>query len=145
LPRGGYYLARVTVQTPQFAREQQILFAVSPKTASFAGNVAAHATASAVIIDAAINVARAGDFAIGATMRNARGTLVASLTTPMTLQAGTQAVSITIPGAEIRARGIDGPYNIELILMDASWAAVPVDELPKAIATDAWRASDFGE
>jgi len=74
-----------------------------------------------------------------------RGNLAASLTTPMTLQAGAQSVTLMIPGTEIRARGIDGPYNIELILMDAAWAAVPTDELPKAVATDAWRASDFGE
>ena len=145
LSRGGYYLARVTVQTPQFSREQQILFAVSPKTASFAGDARARATRAGITIDAAVNVARAGEFAIGTTVRNARGNLAASLTTPMTLQAGSQSVTLMISGTEIRARGIDGPYNIELILMDAAWAAVPTDELPKEIATDAWRASDFGE
>jgi hypothetical protein len=56
-----------------------------------------------------------------------------------------KVASISIPGRDLRARGIDGPYTVDLTLMDASWAAVPVDEAVKAVTTDAYRANDFGE
>jgi hypothetical protein len=84
-------------------------------------------------------------FAIGATVRGARGQLIASLTAPLTMKAGAQIAAVTIPGRDIRARGIDGPYTVELVLMDASWAAIQVDELPKALVTDAYRVGDFSE
>ena len=92
-----------------------------------------------------MNVTRAGAFALGATLRGSRGQLITSLTAPLTLKVGAQIASITIPGRDIRALGIDGPYVVELVLMDASWTAIQVDELPKALTTDAYRASDFSE
>ncbi len=145
LTRGGYYLARVTARTARYTRERQVIFAISPKTASFIADVSARADRSALTISAAVNATRAGEYAIGATLRGPRGQLVAALTAPLTLNAGAQPVSMAVPGREIRASGIDGPYTLELVLMDASWAAVQVDELPKALVTDAYRASDFGE
>ena len=92
-----------------------------------------------------MNAARTGAFALSATLRDAKGQLATSLTEPITLTTGTQPVSISIPGSTLRAAGIDGPYSIDLILMDASWTAVQVDEAPKALTTDAYRASDFGQ
>ena len=80
-----------------------------------------------------------------ATVRGSRGQLITSLSTPLTWQTGTQIASITIPGRDFRARGIDGPYTVELVLMDAAWTAVQVDELPKALTTDAYRVSDFAD
>lgn len=142
LTRGGYYLARIIARGNDYARERQLLFAVSPQTASFVADVTTRADKTALTINAAVNVKRAGDFAIGATVKSARGQLIASLTAPFTLDAGAQNVSIAIPGREIRARGIDGPYSIELVLMDATWTAVQVDEV-KSLLTDPYRASDF--
>ncbi|MEW5717964.1 MAG: two-component regulator propeller domain-containing protein, partial [Chloroflexota bacterium] len=145
LTRGGYYLARVTARTATFARESQTIFAVSPKTATFTGDARAHIENGSLVIETGVNVARAGAFALGVTLRGPRGQLIASLTAPLTLKAGTQSVSIMIPGRDIRARGIDGPYTVELVLMDAAWTAIQVDELPKALTTDAYRVADFVE
>ncbi|MBM3130010.1 MAG: hypothetical protein FJ009_15485 [Chloroflexi bacterium] len=145
LARGGYYLARVTARAATFTRESQTIFAVAPKTAAFAGEARARIENGSLAIETGVNVTRAGAFAVGATVRGSRGQLIASLTAPLTLKAGTQSVSLTIPGRDIRARGIDGPYAVELVLLDASWAAIQVDELPKALTTDAYRVTDFGE
>ncbi len=145
LTRGGYYLARVMARGANYARERQIIFSISPQTASFVAEVTTHATRNALNLDAAVNVARAGEFAVGVTVRGPRGQLIAALTAPFTLNGGTQNIALAIPGREIRARGVDGPYTIELILMDASWAAVQVDELPKPIITAPYRANDFAE
>ncbi|MBI5031527.1 MAG: hypothetical protein HZB51_13440 [Chloroflexi bacterium] len=145
LTRGGYYLARITARGTNLARERETIFAVSPQTASLGTNVSARADASGITVNASVNATRAGDFALGVTLRDTRGQLVASLTAPVTLQAGTQSVSVKIPGYQIRARGIDGPYVVDLILMDASFAAVQVDERTKAFTTDAYRANDFSQ
>ncbi len=151
LTRGGYYLARVTARTTTFARESQTIFAVSPKTAAFTGapstplRTSARIENGSLVIETSVNVTRAGAFAVGATLRGPQGQLITSLTAPLTLKAGTQTASITIPGRDIRARGIDGPYAVELVLMDASWAAIQVDGLPNALTTDAYRVSDFAE
>lgn len=145
LTRGGYYLARIVARGNDYARERQLLFAISPQTAVFVADATTRADKNALTINVAVNVKRAGDFAIGATVKSARGQLVTSLTAPFVWQAGAQNVSIAIPGSEIRVRGIDGPYLIELVLMDAAWTAVQVDELTKSIITAPHRASDFGE
>ncbi len=148
LTRGGYYLVRVTARGAGFARERQTIFALSPKTAAFAGSprVRVEGTAgsySELVIDANVNAVRAGAFALSATVRDTRGQIIVSLTAPLTLTVGTQTASLAIPGRDIRARGIDGPYTIDLILMDAAWTAVQVDEAPNALTTDAYRANDF--
>ena len=145
LARGGYYLVRVTARTANYARESQTIFAVSPKTAAFTNETRARIEKGSLVIETGMNVTRVGAFALGATLRGSRGQLITSLTAPLTLKAGTQIASITIPGRDIRALGIDGPYTVELVLMDASWTAIQVDELPKALTTDAYRVTDFGE
>jgi hypothetical protein len=99
----------------------------------------------ALVIEADMNVARTGAFALAATLRGPEGQLITSLTAPLMLAAGPQTGSLAIPGRDIRARGIDGPYTVDLILMDASWAAVQVDEMQKVLTTDAYLASDFVE
>jgi hypothetical protein len=148
LTRGGYYLIRITARGSGFARERQVIFAMSPKTAAFAG--APHARVegavgnfSTLVVDTNVNAARAGAFALSATLRDAKGQFITSLTEPITLTTGAQLASISIPGRDLRALGIDGPYTIDLVLMDASWTAVQVDEAPKALTTDAYRANDF--
>lgn len=143
LSHGGYYLARVTARGANYAREREIIFAISPNTATFAGKITPRATPSSIALDVPVTATRPGEFAIGVTLRGAKDELISSLTTPLTLKAGTQNVTLEIPGREIRARGIDGAYNVDLILMDTSWAAVQVDEIPTTpIGT--FRASDFG-
>ncbi|HEX7588910.1 MAG TPA: hypothetical protein VF478_11385, partial [Anaerolineae bacterium] len=97
----------------------------------------------ALVVDTSVNATRAGAFALSATLHDAKGQLVTALTEPITLTTGTQAVSISIPGRDLRAVGIDGPYIVDLILMDASWTAVQVDEEPKVLTTEAYRAIDF--
>jgi sugar lactone lactonase YvrE len=145
LTRGGYYLLRITARGMGFAREQQTIFAVSPQTASFTGVARARVDGPALVIEADMNVARTGAFALAATLRGPEGQLITSLTAPLMLAAGPQTGSLAIPGRDIRARGIDGPYTVDLILMDASWAAVQVDEMQKVLTTDAYLASDFVE
>jgi hypothetical protein len=149
LTRGGYYLVRVTARGAGFAREQQTIFAMSPKTAVFAGAPRARAEGnagkySALVIDTSVNAARTGAFALSATLRS-KGHIIALLTAPVTLTVGTQPVSISIPGRDLRARGIDGPYTVDLILMDATWTAVQVDEAPNALTTGPYRANEFGQ
>jgi sugar lactone lactonase YvrE/pimeloyl-ACP methyl ester carboxylesterase len=146
LQRGGYYLVRVVVRGNGFAREQQTIFSISPETAKFAGQpkVRVQGTPgkySALVVQVDVNATRAGDFALAATVR-ARDQIVASLTMPMKLKSGLQTASIEIPGRDIRASGMDGAYNVTLVLMDASWTAVQTDET-KPITTDAYRATDF--
>ncbi|MBI5301818.1 MAG: hypothetical protein HY868_06760 [Chloroflexi bacterium] len=143
LTRGGYYLARVTARGTGFAREQQILFAISPQTASFDGAPRARAESDALVIESEVNVVRAGEYALAATLWSAQGERVLSLTAPMRLMPGSQVASIAIPKRDLRARGIDGPYTIDLMLMDASWTAIPLDESLKALTTDAYRVSEF--
>ncbi len=150
LTRGGYYLVRVTARGSAFARERQTIFAMSPKTAAFNGAPRVRVDGAAgnyagLTIDTSVNAARAGAFALSATLRGAKGQLVTSLTAPITLTVGTQTASIPIPGRDLRAAGIDGPYTISLILMDAAWTAVQVDEMPNALTTDAYRANDFAQ
>ena len=47
LTRGGYYLVRITARGSGFARERQLIFAMSPQTAAFAGAPRAHAQGAA--------------------------------------------------------------------------------------------------
>ena len=94
-------------------------------------------------IDALVTVKRAGPFALAATVRSAKGEVVLSLTAPVTLAQDASMATIAIPGRDLHARGIDGPFTIDLTLMDASWAAVQLDQLTKAVTTDAYRAVDF--
>ncbi len=152
LSRGGYYLLRITARGTGFARERQLIFAVSPNSAQFANASGTRARVegspgkyTALTIDAPVNVTRAGAFALAATLRGPKGELVASLTAPLTLAQGAQTASITIPGRDLHAAGIDGPYTVDLILMDASWAAIQLDEAPKVLTTDPYHASDFGD
>jgi hypothetical protein len=153
LTHGGYYLVRVTARGAGFERERQVIFAMSPQSAAFAGpstalrvRVRAEGTAgnySALVVDTSVNVTRAGTFALSATLRDTKGQFIMALTKPLTLSVGSQLASIAIPGRDLRALGIDGPYTIDLVLMDASWTAVQVDQAPKALTTDAYRANDF--
>ncbi|MBI4786092.1 MAG: hypothetical protein HY782_03480 [Chloroflexi bacterium] len=145
LKRGGYYLLRVTARGATFARERQLIFSVSADTARFAGAARARVENNALVIDAPVTVTKAGAYALAASVRGPKGELVAALTAPFTLAQAAKMATIAIPGREIRARGIDGPYTVDLILMDASWAAIQMDEAPKAVTTDAYRANDFGE
>lgn len=145
LTHGGYYLLRITARGAGFARERQTIFAVSPQTASLTGETHARVENNALIIETSVNALRAGDFALAATLRGAKGDVVVSITEPVTLRQGAQMIALTIPGRDIRARGVDGPYTVDLILMDAAWTAVQVDEAQKVLTTDAYRASDFGE
>ncbi|HEX9077549.1 MAG TPA: two-component regulator propeller domain-containing protein, partial [Anaerolineae bacterium] len=153
LTRGGYYLVRITARSAGFTRERQVIFAVSPNTAQFAGPAApssvqarvegAPGNYTALVIDAPVTVKRAGPFALAATLRSAKGDVVLSLTAPVTLAQDARMATIAIPGRDLHARGIDGPFTIDLTLMDASWAAVQLDQVTKAVTTDAYRAVDF--
>jgi hypothetical protein len=148
LKRGGYYLVRVKATGAGLAREREMVFAVSPQTAAFAGPATVQVEGapghySELVVDTQINAARAGAFALAATLRDPSGRVVVSLTEPITLTAGTLSASIAIPGRDLRARDIDGPYTIDLNLMDASWAAVSVDRQIHAATTDAYSATDF--
>jgi hypothetical protein len=153
LPRGGYYLLRITARGAGFARERQVIFAVSPNTAQFAGPAVSSGVRARVegtpgnytelVIDAPVTVKQAGPFALAATVRSAKGEVITSLTAPVTLAQDARMATIAIPGRDLRARGIDGPFTIDLTLMDASWAAVQLDLLPKAVTTDAYRAIEF--
>ena len=148
--RGGYYLLRITARTATFTREREAIFSVSPATAQLTGDVhvrteGAAGSYSALVVDAGVNAKQSGSFALAATLRNPQKQVVASITAPITLTQGTLTVSVAIPGRDLRARGLDGPYSVDLTLMDASWAAVEVDEAPSAMTTAAYRASDFGQ
>lgn len=147
--RSGYYLLRITARASSFMRERQAIFSVSPETAKLTGDVRARVEGSAgnysaLVIDAGVDASRAGAFALGATLRGPQKQVVAALTAPITLTQGVQTVSVPVPGRDLRARGVDGPYTVDLTLMDAAWAAVQVDEAPHALTTDAYRATDFG-
>ncbi len=150
LTRGGYYLVRVSAGTPTFGRERQFLFAMSPDTARFAGApswnpVGAAGNYAGIVVEAQVETKRAGAFALAAHVKSAAGETVVAQTAPVKLESGTHKTYILIPGRDLRARGIDGPYTIDLVLMDANWAAIQVDEQSNAIVTDAFKASDFGE
>jgi hypothetical protein len=100
---------------------------------------------AALVVDMPVTVARAGAYALAATVRGPRGDVVASLTAPVALTPDSKTATIAIPGRDVRVRGIDGPYTVDLTLMDANWAAVPLDEAVKAVTTGAYRANDFGD
>lgn len=150
LNRPGYYLARVTARGQGFARERQILFSISPHNAQLMPGARVRTDGAAgnyksLVAEAPVSVTRAGAFAVAATLRDKSGQVILSLTAPVTFATGSQTATVVIPGRDLRARGIDGPYTIDLNLMDISWAAVQVDEVLKAVTTDAFRSSEFGE
>jgi hypothetical protein len=148
--RGGYYLVRVTARGAGIDRERELIFSVSPETARFEGTPRVRVEGSpgkytALVIEADVNASRAGDFAIAATLKSARGEVVAGLTSPIGLKTGGQTASVSVPGRDIRASGVDGPYTVDLILMDASWAAAQTDVLDKILTINEYRANDFVE
>jgi len=149
LSRGGYYLARITAHAAEFDRERELLFSIAPDTAKLEGTPRARVDGtpgnySALVIEAEVNASRPGDFALGVTLR-AGDQVIASVTAPLALKAGTQTVSVEIPGRDIRARGFDAPYTVDLVLMDATWAAVPIDAQNKVLTIPQYRANDFSK
>lgn len=145
LSRGGYYLVRVTAHAANLMRERQLIFAISPATAKFTGETRARIEQGALVIETGVNVARAGAFALSATVRGTRGQHIATITAPLVLKQGNQVAAIIIPGRDIRARGIEGPYTIELVLLDTAWAAIGVDELVPALTTEAYTLAAFAD
>jgi hypothetical protein len=149
LSHSGYYLARITAHAAGFDRERELLFSIAPDTAKIEGAPRARADGtpgnySALVIETEVNASRPGNFALGVTLR-AQNQVIASITAPVTLKAGTQTLSVAIPGQDIRARGLDAPYTVDLILMDASWAAVQIQALDKVLTINEYRAIDFSK
>lgn len=148
LSKSGYYLARITAHANGFDRERELLFGISPNTAKLEGTPRARVEGaagnySALIIETEVNAARPGDFAVGVTLR-AGDQVIASVTAAAALKSGTQTVSVSIPGRDIRARGLNAPYTIDLVLMDASWVAAPIETRVQGLTINEYRANDFG-
>jgi hypothetical protein len=151
LIRGGYYLVRFTARGSGFERETQTIFAISPASAQFERIISPAPRArvegtpgnySALIIESTVTAPRPGSFAVAVTL-HAQGKVVASLTSPLTLEPGLQTVSVSIPGRDIRVRGIDGPYTVNLTLLDTNWAAIQIDELTNILTISDYHVNDF--
>lgn len=147
LNRGGYYLARVTARGSGFERERETIFSIAPDSARFEGAPRARVEGSpgsysALVVETGVNVSRPGNFAVAVTLR-AQGQVIASVTAPVTLGAGSQMVTVSIPGSDIRVQGKDAPYSVDLTLMDASWAAVQIDSLTNLLTISEYRANEF--
>jgi pimeloyl-ACP methyl ester carboxylesterase len=162
-PTGGYYPVVVTAQglvvgalAPQkrtkvrttnvsAERGATIIVVVKPDSARLTGAFAEQAEDAdgdghfdRLWVDVGVQVAQPGDFGVSVGLAG-----VTTTTLPVQLTVGQHTVSVPISGRAIAYSARDGPYTVNVTLMDTSGAAVEVDAAPAALRTRPYRWSDF--
>ncbi len=131
--RGGYYPVFVEAVGSDFARGTEFLFAVNPGSARLGklstGRVVRFSKdeIEGFAFGLEVVATRAGKFAVGVTVRDARSEIAARISTPATLMTGSNHISVLIPASALATRG---PYSLDLNLLDANWAALQIESAP---------------
>jgi hypothetical protein len=96
-------------------------------------------------IEAEVQVSEAGSYKLEAWLAGAGGDLVTwAMGQPTDLSTGTQVLPLTFDGSAIRARGIDGPYNVvALKVLDGEEDYGVLDQIDVALATQAYTLDQF--
>jgi hypothetical protein len=95
----------------------------------------------ALVVRAEVDVLVAAGFDVVGTLRGTGSTVVASVSSQAWLSEGLQWAEFVFPGPEIRASGVDGPYEATLSLTPVAGGFDPVT----TYTTAAYKASDFDD
>jgi ligand-binding sensor domain-containing protein len=160
---GGYYPVTVTARGSHprgrinpapggegFARGLSVFAVVSPESARLTGHYTARREDAdgdgrfeRLLIDVGVEARRAGDFAVAVRLTS-QDREIARVYLPVHLVAGEQSVAVPFLAQQLVDRAIDGPYDVaEVALMDASGAAVVVDQAENVYRTPAYAVRDF--
>ncbi|MGE5138035.1 MAG: alpha/beta fold hydrolase [Rudaea sp.] len=129
-PHPGYYPIRIDLARDALQRESEVLVAVNPGGARLdrAANVDITRTQDGRIerieIAARVTADRAGAYALSAGLRDGSGRPAARVTTAVQLQAGENTVELALAREDL---AYPGPYSLDLVLLDASWAGIEID------------------
>ncbi|HEY6042921.1 MAG TPA: alpha/beta fold hydrolase, partial [Anaerolineae bacterium] len=141
--KSGHYVVVVSVTGDRFERGAEMTFPVASDAARLNG-VGDVKTTAGLGVQVRVNVKSAGHYAVGAALRTPRGDVVARLTTDsLSLAPGEQTVPLLFPARDLAARGLNGPYILDLTLLDTQWAALVLDEQLGAFMTPAYNVNDF--
>lgn len=136
--RPGYYVIRVQARGAALERETEMVLPVASEAARLTGAEATR-TDGGLLVQARVAVATAGLFAVSVTLRGAEDAVVARLSSPsVSLSAGNASVPVLVPDADLKARGIGGPYRVDLVLMDTREAAYALDAQQNITTTPAY-------
>jgi hypothetical protein len=96
-------------------------------------------------IEAEVQVGAADSYKLEAWLADTDGNLVTwAVGQPTSLAVGTQVLSLTFEGSAIRARGIDGPYQVvALKVLDGSADYTVLDKVDVALTTQAYTWDQF--
>jgi len=137
---GGYYplfvSAHGTWQDREFERGAETLVPVSPQSASLASTYADRGQDTdgdgrheRLLVDVAVEVIQASDFALTGTLVDNLGNEIASTVSYASLDVGSREMMLAFDGKLISDHGAGGPYRLnQVILMDVSGTAIEVDE-----------------
>jgi hypothetical protein len=137
---GGYYplfvSAHGTWQDREFERGAETLVPVSPQSASLASTYADRGQDTdgdgrheRLLVDVAVEVIQASDFALTGTLVDNLGNEIASTVSYASLDVGSREMMLAFDGKLISDHGAGGPYRLnQVILIDVSGTAIEVDE-----------------
>ena len=97
----------VDLRREDFARNDAYLLDVVDETV----------TTNGLVVSVNVEVNTAGEYDVSATLVNTSGVSVASSSVSMNCMQGTNRVSMVFPASKIRQSGIDGPYDIDNIVL----------------------------
>lgn len=126
--RAGWHLAFVRAAGSDFERETEMLFAVNPGGAKFAGAVEMQRKGERFIFDVPLRIERGGDYLMSLSATPQTG-MPYRFITPLRLERGTPRVTLALDARRVNAGQV---YRIDFRLLDASGAAIPVDEFLNA-------------
>jgi hypothetical protein len=128
--RAGWHPFFITAESDGFSRQSEGLFAVSANDAGFAAGALLTRTSGRRLLEVGIETRRAGSFAISVSFRSkANGDVIARIAHPLLLQPGANRAGIFVDTVPLPA----GEYELDLILLDASWAAIELDRAAAAV------------
>ncbi len=152
VPTSGHYVVVVSAAGDKFERGAEITFPVASAAARLGEVAAVEKTDDGLLARMRVNVKQAGQYALSATLRTSLspggrgvgGEVVARIsTTSLKLDEGEMIVPLLFPSRDLRVRGINGPYVLDLVLMDTRGAAIALDEKLGAFTTPAYNVAEF--
>lgn len=132
--RGGWYAVWVDAGSSTVERGTENLVQVNPGDAQIElKSSTMEPQTSAVTLNIGVTSERAGQFAVSGRLTNKEtGTIAARVFVPTPLRAGTNSVPLAFDTSRLEP----GQYTLNLILLDANWAAFELDhaDFPVAIS-----------
>jgi len=142
---GGYHPLVVTARALEAERAATTIVVVRPASARLTGAFADRPEDTdhdgrfdRLWVDVGVEVRQSGDFGVSVGLAG-----VTTTTLPVKLAAGQHTVHVPVSGRAIAYAARDGPYTVNVSLMDTSGAAVEVDAAPAAFRTRPYRHDDF--